>query len=276
MSRQRKDQPREFYIKWCPDGTTYTKTITDTERATIGRITHVEFKAITFPLSFYAIDSYNNSFKLEEDDSGSWYDVTLTPGNYNISQFETEVKTQLEVESAAHMNSRTYTVSISQITGKITISISSGTFSISFETANHQAEKIWGVPKDTAGDDLPLSIEPNAPNAAQINPIPASSYTSVNPVFLWGPDHLLLKSAAFHKRFPHKYVDIEEDQTNIIFRVPIIVTPFSQQTYEDKNNSYTMGNADEFPQSIDLLITDEYGNGINFNGGYCYIVIVIR
>ncbi len=183
---------RDFILKWSPNGSASSIAITNVENNQIGAFKKMRVKSITTPLTFYAISNINNTLLLEEDNSGTWNTVTLTPGNYTGAEFATEVKTQFETIGAG-----TYTVTISDTTNKITISVSGGasTFSAAFKENDNQREKIWGVPHGTAGQNA----AENPPTNAQINDAPSGSYTSANPIMIWGPDYMLLKSETLVK-----------------------------------------------------------------------------
>lgn len=162
---------REVGLRFSPDGTTQTITATTTEIAQIGKFSTITLRDIVLPLTYYNINSSNNTILLKED-AGAWNIVTLTEGNYSAAQFTAEVKAELEAIGAG-----TYTVTISPITGLMTIAVSGGAtvFSMAFTEGNRQSEKIWGVPEGTPGADV---IIENPPSAAQINNVAAGTYTS--------------------------------------------------------------------------------------------------
>ena len=75
---------------------------------------------ITFPYSFYSINTNNSTFQIDEN--GTTLSIVMTSGNYNTSSFTTMLKTVLEAESVANGASLIYTISINADTGKLTIS----------------------------------------------------------------------------------------------------------------------------------------------------------
>ncbi len=81
----------------------------------------VRIENIRLPTSFYNIDSNYNTLKITEDPSGSpgSFDVTIDEGNYTINELLVELKTELDSKTT---KSNTYTLSIDDITGKMTIS----------------------------------------------------------------------------------------------------------------------------------------------------------
>lgn len=68
------------------------------------------------PKSYYLIQSGQNTFTLDENDTE--YTVSLTPGNYTRSTMQTEIQTQLNAAG-----SYTYAIAFSSSTGKWTFSV---------------------------------------------------------------------------------------------------------------------------------------------------------
>jgi hypothetical protein len=92
-----------------------------------------------FPNLVYPIRSGRNKFVFNE--GGADIIVTIPDGNYNSTNFTTTLKTLMDAASTA---GRTYTVSISSTTNKLTITGSAGTFSLEF--ANSQtSEDMWKI-----------------------------------------------------------------------------------------------------------------------------------
>jgi hypothetical protein len=258
------------YIKWSPAGASQNITFTAAQSAQIAAFKKLTIKRVIMPITYYAISSINQTYQLSE--GGAFGSArTITAGNYTSAEFCTELSTSLGLASVALGNSATYTCTISSTTGKLTITKNSGTFQIQFATTaatRSQMEKIWGVPAVTA--------QPQINNGGA-----AITYTSTNPVILWGPDELLLVSSALVTLCTQRNTDIvgytsatDTAQTNILFKIPITVTPFSQLIYEDSVD-FTATNQSIIPTTIDLNITDESGNSLNFLGGYCYIELAL-
>ena len=81
------------------------------------------------PTSFYNIDSNYNKLVVIENTGGTADTLTITvdEGNYTINELLTELKTLLDTAS---QNSNTYTFTIDDITGKVTISTNTTDFKI--------------------------------------------------------------------------------------------------------------------------------------------------
>lgn len=80
----------------------------------------------TIPCNVLVINDYNNTFYFRENGFGP-VPAILTNGVYDITTFPVAVKTAMDTASSA---ARTYTVSISSTTNKMTITGSSGTFQL--------------------------------------------------------------------------------------------------------------------------------------------------
>lgn len=78
------------------------------------------------PVSYYTINSTNNTFTLTDTSSAT---ITLTPGNYNSSTLATTLAASL---TAGSPGGRTYTVTFNSTTQKFTIVVNTGTFSLTF------------------------------------------------------------------------------------------------------------------------------------------------
>ena len=80
-------------------------------------------KAATIPKTYYNIDSPRNQFTIT--DSSGTNTVVLTPGNYSMANLLIELAAQLNALAVD-----TYTVTYSEISGKITITSSFAGFSV--------------------------------------------------------------------------------------------------------------------------------------------------
>jgi hypothetical protein len=84
---------------------------------------YISIQNAQIPFSFYNINVYNNILKIQI--STTIYTLTLTQGNYNATSLITEITTQLTNNSITDI-----TITISPITGILTFTKSSGSFSI--------------------------------------------------------------------------------------------------------------------------------------------------
>ncbi len=280
-------QSRDVYIKFAPKSTPVSIDIEPAQINSIGIFKRISFKSFTCPTTFYSISSVNNQFYIiEQSTSGSTNTrlVTLVPGHYNATSMATELMNRFNYTAGTGYYGGIYIINIDTITGRLAISYSSPVgstlngFKIGFYngqagTSNSpsqrlQAEKIWGVDPTTM--TTAISALPQIGGNTFL-----TSYTSENPSQIWGPDQLLVISPTFQNMIARKHTDIGDGQSNIIMRVPITVQPFSQQTFTDYNNDVTTIGNTKFPRVINISVTDESGNLLDFNGGQCYLIVSV-
>lgn len=97
--------------------------------------THVSVLQVSIPKTFYNVQSGQNTFTLTE--LGVDATITVTPGSYSYRNFASILGALL---TAASPNGRTYTITVpttEPITGKYTITASSGSFTISFPISSY-------------------------------------------------------------------------------------------------------------------------------------------
>ena len=277
-------QAREIYWKFRPNGSAQSITVSAANNTQIGAFKRIKFRLFTCPISFYAVGPNNKQFYFTERLTIALVvtDVSvllnLTEGNYTISSFATEVSTIINANNHA---TTSYTVTTSTTTGKLTI-VGSGDgtyqgFQIEFYSGvsgttsspskRLQAEKIWGVAPTT----LTSTVTVTQIGSGSF----LTTYVSTNPISLWGPDQLLVISPELKKLMTKYNTEIVDAQSNIIMRVPITTSAFSQQTYVNTDSEITGVNNQTIPTTVTLDVIDETGNSINFNGGTCYLHMIV-
>ncbi len=106
--------------------------------------------------SIYTFDTSNNKVYFQEN-LGGVATATITPGVYDSSSFPAQLKAALE---AASINVRTYTVTYSSSTMKLTVAVSAGTVKFMFgsNTTNSAAQRMgWSTYKIAPVDDTAAS-----------------------------------------------------------------------------------------------------------------------
>ena len=280
-------QSRDVYIKFTPKSTPVTVDIGSAQIASIGTFKRMIFKSFTCPTTFYAVSDVNNQFYIiERSTSGSTNTrlATLTPGNYTAASIVSEMMDRFNYIASAGYYGGNYVIEIDVTTGRLEISYDPTVgstlngFKVGFYngqagTTNSpsrriQAEKIWGV--------SPTTLTTAVPTLPQIGGATfLSNYVSANPSQIWGPDQLLVVSPTFQNMIARKNTDIGDGQSNVIMRVPVTVQPFSQQSFADYNNEVTTVGNTRFPRVVNISVTDESGNLLDFNGGQCYLIISV-
>lgn len=115
------------------------------------RFNHVRsfnIKEIQLPYTFYPINSNNNTIVIRKNGDTQDRTATLTPGEYNLTQFKVELKTQLDALAGP---AQTYTITDSDTTHKITITQNSSSFI--YKGTLSTANKLLGF-ADTDTPDL--------------------------------------------------------------------------------------------------------------------------
>lgn len=114
------------------------------------------------PMSYYTINSTNNTFTLTE---GSSVTVTITPGNYTSASLSTTLQAAL---NAVSPTPKTYTVTFSSLTQKFTITASAGTFTLTFGTTGDTGltnpRFFLGMNAGANASTLTVLTSPNAAN----------------------------------------------------------------------------------------------------------------
>lgn len=136
------------------------------------------------PFSYYVFNSSNNTFFLHElTIGGTAYPVTIAPGNYGISDFETAMGAAL---TAASHNAITYVVTYNTLTYKFTY------------TSQPSGSIQWYIVMGTAGDHGNTSIRNEIGLFGGVN-ASTSSGVLVSPYAaqLEGANYLYLNSMEF-------------------------------------------------------------------------------
>lgn len=130
----------------------------------IEHVHRIIIKKVVIPFSYYVFNSNNNNFVINE--GGGDLTVTITPGNYTLSQFETALKTALDAAGGD-----TYTVSVDTSTYKVTIS-STGTFELVFTSGASAYKQLGflqlGTYTTAASHTSPYAINLNGPSMIYI------------------------------------------------------------------------------------------------------------
>lgn len=174
----------------------------------VKRIAQMKVLQAEIPFSFYVINTDNNTFTLAEPASAT---VTIPVGNYTSATLPSALGTAM---STASPGGRTYTVTYSATTQKLTITASAGTFSI---TCNAQLQLILGMNATSSSSGATLV----SPNAVQIT----------------GPNYLYLNSdqlgVVFQTYLPTTAAQFPPSKGPQLARVPIDVNPGEIIYYTD-------------------------------------------
>lgn len=199
----------------------------------LNEVKNLRIESVVFPTSYYSVNSSNNYLTLQES-IGSAFIVTVDPGNYDAASFATAFKTKLD---AASVNGLVYSVAVSTLTGKITISCS-GAFMI-----NSQSHLF----------SFPLSVS-------------AVTHTSTNVIDLCMPSMVYLCSLGLKSRILHPVnMGPLNVHNSILTAVNVTVPPYSQNVWVNLQQD-TWYECDLSLNELSFFFQDERGTTIDFNG----------
>ena len=183
------------------------------------------------PVSFYTITV--NNFKLKYVVGGSTFrTIFITPGNYNGNSLITAL-----IDSFAN-NGDIITASLSSSTGKLFIRSYSGSITYVYNTST--IATILGLTADISG----------------------TTVTFQAPLNLLGVKKLSIKSNSLAIS---SFTSRTGNRTDTICTIPVIEPPFNMISYVNMNDLNKNILRGQVIDSIDIRITDEENNDIDFN-----------
>lgn len=195
------------------------------------------------PASFYAITASNNTFNYTVNSIA--YNIQITLGNYNYNTLVTAMTTAFTV------NGHTFTFVLNRASNILTMALSTGT---------------WN-------NILPSSI------GVVLGFSPTTTYTIVANTIIYpnlfdvmGPKKLKIFSS---NMAIDSYDSINNSTTNLIETISVNVPGFSLILYQNIDGTYGHLRT-HYLSTVDIQITDENGNLIDFNGvGWTLTVVLI-
>ena len=183
------------------------------------------------PVSFYTITV--NNYKLKYVVGGSTFrTIFITPGNYNGNSLITAL-----IDSFAN-NGDTITASLSSSTGKLFIRSYSGSITYVYNTST--IAPILGLTADISGITVTFQA----------------------PLNLLGVKKLSIKSNSLAIS---SFTSRTGNRTDTICTIPVIEPPFNMISYVNMNDLNKNILRGQIIDSIDIRITDEDNNDIDFN-----------
>lgn len=229
------------------NNSTYLSNLTFAFRSIISRndqIDHLEggIESCQIPISFYVVNYSNNKLSFSILDGGTFltYTLYISVGNYDAETLFTEMQTQF---TALGMS---FTLSINEINGKITITYNStgGKIFYSINHSNSTCFKLLGF--DDKTDYYPT----------------VNVLLGVYPLNLLGIKRINI----YVDQFCTSNVDSSGyGTTNLTQSISVSEPPFGMINYVNVDTNYSILRTFEI-NTLDVRITDEYGNFINFNG----------
>jgi len=190
------------------------------------------------PSSFYIINETNNILTYHYI-SLLYQQITLTKGNYNANTLITEIQNKLGV------NGTPISITINKLNGVLTFTASS-----QFYIYENPLSSVLGLFKEIGSE--------TQTNIGSVGGVIVADY----PLNLLGVRQLLIKSSSLAiSSFDSKTLGI----TDTITSIPCNVPPFGLVLYESKSDLDKHVLASNSIEQIDIRITDERDNLINFN-----------
>lgn len=222
----------------------FTVTLNGTFREDFTQMALVNFICTN---TFYNVDSTNNTFNFQEN-IGAVTTATLAVGNYTLTDIITALETAMDAISA---NARTYTITSSSLTNKLTITGSAGTFLV----------------KSTGGLNLMLGFSRSSDTTTALAVISPRIYNLSRYSFF----HLsctLSKGDTFNTSVGNR--------ENIIGYIPVCESS-NGDIYSFRPNPFCWRDV-SYPNidQLQVKLTDDQGVEIELNGGFMSMCLVFR
>lgn len=232
------------YVIDSKDRLNYTLTSSNNFRVDLsnmvpGRISAYGLKSAVIPKTNYNIPAIRNTFTF--NDGVADYTITITPGNYTMTQLLTEIVTQLNA-----LGPNTFAITYSDISGKTT----------------------W----TTTGPAMVINPSLDASQGSilyKMGFVPGVSYTGVSITSPNVANISGVKTAYIRIKQLTQYI---RNTTNSMMNFKVDLScPFGSIIYfadEAKYHQYFIGNKDNISSlgSFDIALTDEYGAYLDLNG----------
>jgi hypothetical protein len=206
-------------------------------------------KNVTIPfsqyVSVYKTDDGTALVTFVAQNSSETHNITIAPGNYTATQIASLLETEFNSVFSTSQISVTYSVS----TNKFTFTLVSGS-----------PFQFYFVTNQAVGQELFRNLG-FTPYLGTTGPGYVSSLTSINSIDIAGPPNYYIRSGALSVNSSY----FSNQQSTTILQIPINVPPLSFICYENPVDDFIKLNKSNIT-TIDLQLTDEYGNLIDTNG----------
>lgn len=217
--------------------------------APLRNIKYMFIKSATIANTLYTVRAGVNDTIVVGDAVPAWSTVTLREGNYNITTFLAELKTQLDSSAIG-----TFTCAYSELTMKITISCTNN-FQLDYSLST--AAKLMGLNSDTS-----LSTTATMQDTVNLTSTERLYMTSKSLSAFDNPSYIYNGSSFMNSRAILS-VPIDVDHGDVISYVP--------ESDNSSYRSYQSGVIDE----IDIAIQDDDGVNVDLNGGTWTLELIV-
>ena len=226
---------------------------------------YMRLQDISLPLTFYNINSSFNTFQVIETDGITPHTITITlsEGNYTISEIITELETQLDANT---QDANDYTLTYDTKTNKVTFNYVAGSStSVTIDTIANGSTLNYvlgvGVPVTQTITNLDTTlvltstVDSEGPNVVNLNTI----------------DYVYIQTnLTSHNAY------LEGDRTNIGAFVPPIGQRNDVIFFENDNGARIELNSKNPLNNLRFTLTDSFRNLIDLNGQNYHFNLVIE
>lgn len=212
-------------------------------------IRYLFVKSATIANTLYTVRAGVNDNIRVGNSGGTWYTVSLTEGNYNITTFLVELKTQLDSTGIG-----TFTCTYDDLTMRITIACTSN-YRLDYSLTT--ASKLFGLDEDTSlATSITMRDTVNLSSTERLYMVSKSISALDNPAYVY--DGSIWRNSQAILSIP-----IDVDHGDIISYTP-----------ESDNSSYRSYKSGVI-NSIDIAIQDDDGVQVDLNGGTWTLELIV-
>ena len=222
------------------------------------RFTRCRLTSATICWYAYNVNADNSRFLFQEDGGLAGVrlcTVQLSEGHYDLNSLISALQTNMNAESSQDGFSRTYAVSYSDLTGRVTIT-ASGTFAV-LAPAGGRLNGLNQMLGYSMSSDTGYATSHAGQRVANM-----ARY----------------ENAYIHSNMVHPstaYKSGSNRCTDVLARIPVnTLPPFINYHYVPVQGGWSRCNSDL--QTISFRFLDEYGQKINLRGGYVTYVIEVE
>ena len=199
------------------------------------RFNHVRsfsLKLFQCPYTFYPVNSNNNKIVIRKNGDTQDRTATLTPGEYSLSQFKIELKTQLDALAGP---AQTYTITDNVNTHKLTITQNSSSFI--YKGTQSSANKLLGF--------------------SNLDTLDLIAHTGPNVLDISGTHYIKIYSNTL-TRYDSRIRNSDGTGSNLLVVIPLSNYSFGDIIQKDLDLIYDYHPKDE--ADIDIELRDEDNN----------------
>ena len=212
------------------------------------KVTRCAITSAVIPLTYYGINSTNNTINITETNgvTPKTYTATLVPGNYTSTTVVTMLNAILTAASLASGYSLAWDCTFSTDTGLMTFATSTAGYTATINFASSTAQSTLGLPSTGTSTGITST----------------TTYTAPNICNFIGPTEIHIRCGNFQSNVYETRVQTE---SIIMAIIPITANEFQTVVYMPAYPKI-FGHVSSKIDSMQIYITDQFGNILNLNG----------